>query len=50
MGRKNMKSVVIYYFSGTGNTEIVANMIQEEFSQHQYAVDLIRMEDVLKTI
>jgi len=26
-----MKSVVIYYFSGTGNTEIVANMIKEEF-------------------
>jgi len=43
-----MKSVGIYYFSGTGNTEIVAKMIKEEFCHHQYEVDLIRIEDVLK--
>ncbi|MCX7709141.1 MAG: EFR1 family ferrodoxin [Clostridia bacterium] len=42
-----MKSVVVCYFSGTGNTELVANMIKEEFSQLQYTVDLVRMEDVL---
>lgn len=43
-----MKSVAVYYFSGTGNTEIIANMIKEAFSEHQYSVDLIRIEDVLK--
>ncbi|AZV57870.1 EFR1 family ferrodoxin [Clostridium sp. AWRP] len=43
-----MKSVVIYYFSGTGNTEIVANMIKEGFFNYQYNVTVIRIEDVLK--
>lgn len=43
-----MKSVLIYYFSGTGNTEIVANMIKEEFSNHEYNVTVIRIEDVFK--
>lgn len=43
-----MKSVVIYYFSGTGNTEIIAKMVKEQFSKLQYTVDLIRIEDVLK--
>lgn len=43
-----MKSVVIYYFSGTGNTEIVMNMFKEEFCQHEYLVDVIRIEDVIK--
>lgn len=43
-----MKSVAIYYFSGTGNTELVANMIREEFIQLGYLPELIRMEDVLK--
>lgn len=43
-----MKSVVIYYFSGTGNTEIVTKIIKEEFSNYQYNVMVIRIEDVLK--
>ena len=43
-----MKSVAIYYFSGTGNTSIVADMIKDELSKYQYEVDLIRIEDVLK--
>lgn len=43
-----MKSVVIYYFSGTGNTEIVANMFKEEFSRNNCTVDVIRIEDALK--
>jgi ferredoxin len=43
-----MKTVALYYFSGTGNTEIVANMIKGAFSQLEYTVDLIRIEDVLK--
>ncbi len=38
----------IFYFSGTGNTELVAKMLCEEFTQRQYATDLIRMEDILK--
>lgn len=43
-----MKSVIIYYFSGTGNTKIVADMIKKEFTKNQYNVDVIRIEDVLK--
>jgi ferredoxin len=43
-----MKSIAVFYFSGTGNTELVAKMVKESFEQQQYAVDLVRMEDVLK--
>lgn len=43
-----MKSVIIYYFSGTGNTELVANMIKERFVNYKYKVSLLRIEDVLK--
>jgi ferredoxin len=43
-----MKTAVIYYFSGTGNTEIVANLLKEEFINHGYIIDMIKIEDVLK--
>lgn len=43
-----MKSAVIYYFSGTGNTELVADMFKEEFLKHEYNIDIIKIEDVLK--
>lgn len=43
-----MKTAVIFYFSGTGNTELVANMLLEELDKRQYEVELIRIEDVLK--
>lgn len=43
-----MKSVVIYYFSGTRNTEIVANMIRETFYKHGHKNSLFRIEDILK--
>jgi ferredoxin len=48
MGERNMKSAVIYYFSGTGNTEIVAKKLTDEFKKREYNIDLIRIEDVLK--
>lgn len=47
-GIKEMKAIGIFYFSGTGNTEIVANMLKESFSNQGCQADLIRMEDVLK--
>jgi flavodoxin len=40
-----MKTVAIFYFSGTGNTEIVAGMIKQKLSELQYDVTLIRIED-----
>lgn len=43
-----MKSVGIFYFSGTGNTELIAEMIREAFAERDYQIDMIRMEDVLK--
>lgn len=44
-----MKAVAIFYFSGTGNTEIVAQLIQAEFTRQQIAVDIFRIEDILKS-
>jgi ferredoxin len=38
----------IYYFSGTGNTRIVAGMFQKAFAEHE--VDLIPIEDVRKKL
>ncbi|WP_105619028.1 EFR1 family ferrodoxin [Vallitalea okinawensis] len=43
-----MKSVVVYYFSGTGNTEIVANMLKKAFEESEVTLTLIRIEDIIK--
>lgn len=43
-----MESIGVFYFSGTGNTEIIANMITEQFREKQLDVDLIKIEDILK--
>lgn len=43
-----MKSVIIYYFSGTGNTELVKNMIVEGMTNNEYDVTVVKIEDVLK--
>ncbi|AKA70552.1 EFR1 family ferrodoxin [Clostridium scatologenes] len=43
-----MKSVIIYYFSGTGNTELVKNMIEKGLSNNEYDVTVVKIEDVLK--
>lgn len=40
-------TVGIYYFSGTGNTEIVARLLGEEFKKKGCTVDITRIEDVL---
>lgn len=43
-----MKKLGIYYFSGTGNTEIAANLTADEFRALGWEVSLMRMEDVNK--
>lgn len=43
-----MKKIGIFYFSGTGNTEIVAEKVREEFAGLGRDVVLMRIEDVLK--
>lgn len=43
-----MKAVVIYYFSGTGNTALVAGMFRQSFTELGLTVDLVPIEDVLK--
>ncbi len=40
--------VCIYYFSGTGNTEVISELFKEEFNKNKIDVDLIKIEDVLK--
>jgi ferredoxin/flavodoxin len=39
---------VIYYFSGTGNTEMAVNLLASELIKKCEGVDLIRMEEVLR--
>ncbi len=43
-----MGSIGIFYFSGTGNTKLVAEIIRDEFINNGFEVDLIRIEEVLK--
>jgi flavodoxin/ferredoxin len=43
-----MKTIGIFYFSGTGNTELVAEMIRDKFEEMGCRVDLLRMEDIIK--
>ncbi len=43
-----MKKLGVFYFSGTGNTEIVAEHVAHTFIQLGWSVDIIRMEDVNK--
>lgn len=40
------KSVGIFYFSGTGNTEIVAHLLAKEFEK-SIPVELVKIEDIL---
>jgi ferredoxin/flavodoxin len=44
----NAMSVGIFYFSGTGNTEIVADLLAKEFRGRAASAELIRVEDILK--
>lgn len=43
-----MKKLGIYYFSGTGNTELAANLAADEFRSLGWEVSLMRMEDINK--
>lgn len=43
-----MKSIAVYYFTGTGNTGIIAETLCAALTELKCKVDLIRMEDVLK--
>jgi ferredoxin len=42
-----MKTIGIFYFSGTGNTRIVAELLRDAFIKQNYQVDLTRIEDVM---
>lgn len=43
-----MKTIGIFYFSGTGNTEIVANVMKDEFIKLECILKMLRIEDILK--
>lgn len=43
-----MKKLGVFYFSGTGNTEIVAKHVAQAFTDLGWNVELIRIEDVNK--
>lgn len=38
----------IFYFSGTGNTEVVSELFKEEFNKNKISVDLIKIDVMLK--
>lgn len=42
------KSAVLFVFSGTGTTGIVADAVRDRLTERGVAVDVIRIEDVLK--
>ena len=42
------KRIGIFYFSATGNTEIVTSLIKEEFMRHKCNVEINKIEDVLQ--
>lgn len=43
-----MNGIVIFYFSGTGNTEYIAELIKDKFTN--FNTDLFRIEDILNNI
>jgi ferredoxin/flavodoxin len=43
----NTKKILIYYFSGSGNTECVSNLFLKEFENHGVQTRVIAIEDVL---
>lgn len=42
-----MNTIGLFYFSGTGNTRIVAELVRDAFTRKGYQVDLTRIEDVM---
>ena len=42
------KKIFIYYFSGTGNTELVSHLFYTEFEKIGIKTDIIAIEDILK--
>lgn len=47
-GDNEMKKLGVFYFSGTGNTEIAARHVVQAFTELGWNVELIRIEDVNK--
>lgn len=41
-----MKNLLLFYFSGTGNTKLVANHIQNEFQEMGWQVTIVNIEDI----
>lgn len=42
-----MKRIGIFYFSGTGNTEIIAKLLSKSYERKQIEVELFRIEDIV---
>lgn len=43
-----LKKAAVFYFSGTGNTELIAQRFAEELKFRDWDIDLFRIEEVLK--
>jgi len=43
----NIQNIGVFYFSGTGNTKLVANLFANEFKRKGFTTKLIPIEDVL---
>jgi flavodoxin len=42
------KSIGLFYFSGTGNTQVVTELLAEAFEHHGAQVEVARIEHVLR--
>ncbi|MBN1178672.1 MAG: flavodoxin family protein [Anaerolineae bacterium] len=42
------ESIGLFYFSGTGNTQVVAELLAKAFEQHGAQVEIVRIEHVLQ--
>ena len=44
----NQKKARIYYFSGTGNTELISELFRREFKNQDVQMEIMAIEEVLK--
>jgi len=43
-----MKTIGIFYLSGTGNTKAIAELFEKEYKNHEYQCDVYSIEDIQK--
>jgi ferredoxin/flavodoxin len=47
---RKIRKIIIFYFSGTGNTQIVADLYEAAFENYDIIVDTLPIEDVIRNV